>query len=146
MKRRRNLLRTYMHFIWTTQDRLPLVTEDIERQLYRYIVTVCEDMKCDVLAIGGMSDHVHLFLLLSSTVTLAEIMKNVKAGSSRLISDELKPEEWFAWRKNYGAFSISASHKKRVIAYILNQKQHHAEGTLIASLEQDGEEYESEDE
>jgi putative transposase len=146
VKRRRNLLRTYMHFIWTTHDRLPLVTEEIERQVYRYIVAVCEDMKCNVLAIGGMPDHVHLFILLPTTVTLAEIMKNTKAGSSRFVSEDLKSGEWFAWHKNYGAYAVIPSHKKRVIAYVLNQKQHHADGTLIASLEEDGEEYESEDE
>ena len=134
-----------MHFVWATHDRLPLLTEDIERQVYRYIITVCEDMNCNVLAVGGMADHVHLFVLLPTTVTFADLMKNVKAGSSRLISKELKPETWFRWRKNYGVFAVSASHKERVINYILNQKQHHTDSSLMASLEQDSEEYEAEE-
>ena len=145
MKHRRNLLRSYMHFIWTTHDRLPLLTEDIERQVYRYIATVCKDMKCEVLAIGGMPDHVHLLVLMPTTVTFADLMKNVKAGSSRLVSAELKPGEWFEWRKNYAVFAVSSSHKNRVLAYILNQKQHHADATLIPSLEEDSEEYDTDD-
>ena len=145
MKRRRNLLRSYMHFIWTTHDRLPLVTEDIERQVYRYISTVCKDMKCDVLAIGGMPDHVHLLVLMPTTATFADLMKNVKGGSSRLVGAALKPGEWFDWRKNYAAFAVSPQYKDTVLAYILNQKQHHADGTLLPLLEEDSEEYEVDD-
>jgi len=92
----RNWERAYMHFVWATWDRLPLVTEDIERDVHRYIERVCTDDKCDVLAVGGMPDHVHLLVALPGTIGYSELMKHVKGGSSRLISAKLKPGEWFA--------------------------------------------------
>jgi REP element-mobilizing transposase RayT len=56
------------------------VTPEIERDVYRYISTVTEDDKCDVVAIGGMPDHVHLLVKLSNTISMAQLMKDVKGG------------------------------------------------------------------
>ena len=74
MRRRRNKLRVPLHFVWATHTRLPLLTEDIERDVYRYIEKVCRDDKCDVLAIGGMPDHIHLLVLLANTMTMADLL------------------------------------------------------------------------
>ena len=65
----KNKLCVAVHFVWATWDRQPLITEDIERGLWRYIETVCTDDHCEVLAIGGMPDHVHLLALLSNTAS-----------------------------------------------------------------------------
>lgn len=137
---RRNKLEVYVHFVWATWDRLPLLTLDIERDVYRYIATVCEDDKCDALAIGGMSDHVHLLVKLSNTISLAELMKHVKGGSSRFITDELKPGEWFQWQGHYGAFSLRRKDVKFVIEYIRNQKQHHDNKDIWPQVEESFEE------
>ena len=126
----RNWERAYLHFVWGTWDRLPLVTEDIERGVHRYISQVCNDDRCDVLAVGGMPDHVHLLVALPGTLGYSDLMKHVKGGSSRLVTEKLKPGEWFAWQGHYGVTAVCPSHKDAVIRYILNQKQHHADGTL----------------
>jgi REP element-mobilizing transposase RayT len=126
----RNKINVLLHFVWSTYDRLPLITEDIERQVYRYIEHVCRNNRCDVLAVGGMPDHIHLLVNMSSTVSFAHLVKEVKGGSSRLISATLKPGEWFAWRGYYAVFSVATRDKQRIVCYIENQKQHHAEGTL----------------
>jgi putative transposase len=134
--RRRNKLCVCLHFVWATKDRLPLVGEDIEREVYRCIRAICADMRCDCLAVGGMEDHVHLLVSLCSTVTLGQLMKEVKGGSSRMVSEDLNPGVWFAWQPNYAAFSVSRSHKARVVRYIDNQKQHHAAGSLWPEAEE----------
>lgn len=144
-RRRRNKLRVPLHFVWATHKRLPLLTEDIERDVYRYIEKVCRDDRCDVLAIGGMPDHVHLLVLLANTMSMADFMHHVKGGSSRFISTKLKTEGWFGWQKHYAAFAVSWSHRKQVIAYIENQKQHHADGTLWSEAEETDEEDNSDD-
>src|SRR5262249_10912731 len=108
--RRRNKLRVCIHFVWATKNRLPLLTEDIERDIYRYIEAICLDNRCSVLAVGGIPDHIHLLAALPSTITLGKIMKEVKGGTSRLVSERLKPGEWFAWQPNYAAFAVSPSH------------------------------------
>ena len=128
MKRRRNKLYLFAHFVWATYDRLPLITEDIEREVFRYSEQVCRDNGCEVYAVGGMPDHIHLLVALPNTITVGELMQYVKGGSSRLISKTLKPRATFKWQRHYAGFGVSVRDKRKVIAYIENQKQHHADG------------------
>ncbi len=62
-------------------------------------------------------------------------MNRVKGGSSRLVSEKLRPGAWFAWRENYAVFSVSARDKKATIEYINDQKTHHAGNKLWPSVE-----------
>jgi len=144
MKHRRNKIRSYQHFVWTTYNRLPLVTSEIERPVYRYIETVCRPVNCDVLAIGGMPDHVHLLVGFPATITFAQLMNRAKGGSSRFVCDELLPDEWFAWRENYAVFSVSPHDKAKTIAYIRNQREHHQNNTLWFAVENFDDETEDE--
>jgi len=139
--RRRNKLRVGIHFVWATKDRLPLVSEDIEREVYRCIRAICAELKCECLAVGGMEDHVHLMVALASTVSMGQLMKRVKGGSSHVISESIRPGEWFAWQPNYAAFAVSNSHNSRVIQYIENQKQRHSAGRVWAEAEETDEEW-----
>lgn len=144
-RRRRNKINVMIHYVWCTHERLPLLTAEVERAVYRYIEQVCHDDRCDVLAIGGMPDHIHLLVNMSPTVSLSDLMKHVKGGSSRLITTKLKPGEWFAWRAHYGAFAVAIRDKRKAIDYILCQKQHHADNTLLPELEQTDEEDDTDD-
>ncbi len=134
----KNRLCVAVHFVWATWDRQPLITENIERDLWRYIEAVCVDDKCEVLSIGGMPDHVHLLALLSNTITLADLAKHVNGTSSAFVSDKLRPGEWFKWPGSYGAFSVSRPQIDKVVHYIANQKQHHADDTLWPDAEATG--------
>ncbi len=131
----KNKLSVAVHFVWATWDRQPLITDEIARRLYKYMEAVCHDDKCEVLAVGGMPDHAHLLVLLSNTVTLAELVRHVKGGSSRFVTEILKPGPYFAWQGSYGAFSVSRANIPKVIAYIQNQKEHHTNGTLYPNAE-----------
>ena len=113
----------------------------MEHRIYRYISDVCLDDKCDVLSIGGIEDHLHLLVNLAPTISMADLMKHVKGGSSRFVSEELCPGEWFQWQGHYGAFSVSARDKQRVISYIRNQKDHHNSGTIWPDAEEPTEEF-----
>jgi len=144
--RRRNKLRTCLHFVWATKDRLPLISEEIETSVYNCIKAICRNNRCAVQAVGGMPDHVHLLIILPTTISLGQLMQQVKGGTSRFISTQLRPGEWFAWQPNYAVFAVSPSHKERVIRYIQNQKQRHAEGTLWPEAEETDEEDTSEKE
>ncbi len=137
---KRSKTQVYVHFVWATHDRLPLVTTDLERRLYRYITEVCERYSCTVFSVGGMPDHVHLLVLMSPKTSVSALMKNVKGSSSRFVSAELTLGEWFDWQDHYGAFSVAPRERERIIAYIENQKRHHAEGTLFPNAEETEEE------
>ena len=130
-----NLIEVSLHFVWANWDRLPLVEPDMERGLYRYIGKVCQNDGCDVLAIGGMPDHVHLLVRFGSTISLSDLMRHVKGGSSRFASETLHPGEWFRWQASYGVFCVEPKNRDKLIAYIANQKQHHAAGTLWPAVE-----------
>jgi putative transposase len=145
MRWRRNRLRVPLHFVWATRERRPLITEDIERAVYRYIEAMCLEMNCEVKAIGGTPNHVHLLVTFANTVSFAEFMKRIKGGSSRFITEKLRPGEWFQWQENYAVYAVSWSHRARVIAYIENQKQHHANGTLWEEAEETDEEYDADE-
>src|SRR5690348_16243213 len=112
-----NKIVAFVHFVWATWNRQEIITPEIERRLYRYIEQVCRDHGCDVLAIGGMPDHVHLLVSFPGTLTFANLLRDVKGGSSRFVTGTLKPGEWFEWQGSYGAFTVSPSHKDKVIAY-----------------------------
>ncbi len=142
---RENKLRVIVHFVWATWDRQPLLTPELEREVHRYITAVAEDDGCPVLAIGGIEDHVHLLVSLSATISMAELMKHVKSGSSRLVREELRPGDWFQWQGHYGAFSVSPHDRATVIEYIRHQKEHHASNDLWPAVERPTEEYTVED-
>src|SRR5947209_5365225 len=104
---RKNKIRVYVHFVWATWDRLPLIKPEFERALFGYISKVCEDDHCEVLALNGMEDHVHLLVALATTISMADLMKHVKGGASRFVSEQFAANDRFQWQGNYGAFSVS---------------------------------------
>ena len=137
---RQNKLRVYVHFVWATWDRVPFISEKVERELYRYIQGVCQKLGCDVLALNGTADHVHLLVQFPTTLTIADLIEAVKGSSSRFVNEILKPEEHFKWQGHYGAFTVSPHEKSKVIDYIKSQKQHHASGAVWKHAEE-SEEY-----
>ena len=86
-----------------------------------------------------------MLLTFPATIRLCDLIRELKAGSSRFIQTTLKPDAWFDWQDSYSALSVSPGHRKRIIAYIHCQKQHHADGSLEELLECDSETYELQD-
>jgi len=127
---RRSKSEIYLHFVWATHSRQPLISPEIEREVYRCIQMEAQSMGCDVLALNGTPDHVHLFVKMPTKLAPAQIAQQVKGVSTAFVRDQLKPVQRFGWQDGYGVFSISRSHLKRVVKYVDNQKQHHASGKI----------------
>ncbi len=104
---RRNKLALYLHLVWATWDRQALVTPEIERRVYRNIESEARNMGCTVLALNGMPDHVHMAVSFPTTITVADLVKQVKGVSSHFVNEALKPNDEFKWQGSYGA-SLSA--------------------------------------
>jgi REP element-mobilizing transposase RayT len=104
---RRNKLALFLHLVWATWDRLPLITPDIERRLYRNIESEARKQGCIVLALNGTEDHVHLLVIFPTTITIADLLKHVKGVSSRFVNETLRPSAQFKWQGSYGAFTVS---------------------------------------
>jgi putative transposase len=75
--------------------------------------------------IGGTANHIHCLCRLERTMTIANLLQDVKKGSSKWIKTKGREFSGFAWQKGYGAFSIGASNIETLTHYIRNQKQHH---------------------
>jgi REP element-mobilizing transposase RayT len=112
-----------IHFIFSTKNRQPLIVEAIAPQFHQYIGGVIRGEKCGPLAVGGIPDHVHLLISLSREISIAELMRIVKAGSSKWMHEQGHLE--FQWQTGYGAFSVSHSNLGSVRDYIANQVEHH---------------------
>jgi len=87
----------YLHCVWATWDRLPFLTPQLEQPIYAAILAKCHELKCEPLAIGGISDHVHLLIRLHTTVAVADLLKDVKGASSHLVTHVITPGEFFKW-------------------------------------------------
>ncbi|MDQ3927863.1 MAG: IS200/IS605 family transposase [Chloroflexota bacterium] len=125
----------YLHCVWATTQRLPLLTPEIEARVHACIAAKCRELDCTPIAIGGVEDHVHLLVELSTGVEVRKLMKEVKGASSFLVSHELTPDIFFRWQTGYGAFTVSHKDVPAIKAYLKNQKAHHAQKTLIPEWE-----------
>ncbi|MGH2486543.1 MAG: IS200/IS605 family transposase [Ktedonobacterales bacterium] len=125
----------YVHAVWATWDRLPLLVGDSERGVYRCLEETCRANGVAALAMGGVEDHAHLVVHMPANLAVATLVKRLKGASSHLATHQLAPIEFFKWQGGYGAFSASASGLPALCAYVRTQKDHHRLGRLIAAYE-----------
>ena len=116
----------WIHAIWATKERVPLINEKSERLIHDYMRKQFIDMGCPVRIINGMPDHVHCLFLLNSQKSIAETIKQIKGSTSHYINEQELIAEKFAWQTGYAAYSVSESQLEKVFQYIKNQKEHHA--------------------
>jgi len=132
---RANFTQLYIHYVWATWDRLPLITPDIQKLVYATIIRECEQLKCTVIAIGGIEDHIHLLTGFPPTINISDLIKQIKGSSSHFITHEIKSNEFFKWQGSYGAFTVSRDDIDSVANYIRNQANHHSQKSIIANWE-----------
>ncbi len=132
---RRNHLELYVHLVWATWDRMPLIGPGIERETYRLIESEARKVGCKVLALNGTQDHVHHVISLPATVTIADVVKQVKGVSSKFIAEAQPVGQLFKRQANYGAFTVSRWDLDRVIGYVEGQKAHHNAGEVVEDWE-----------
>ncbi len=125
----------FVHLVWATWDRLPPLTGTVERDAHRAIEAKCGELGAEVLAIGGVEDHVHLLVRLPATLAVADLLKHVKGASAHLVAQRTHANQFFKWQGGYAAFAVSVGHLSRVTRYIVCQREHHAANTLIPALE-----------
>jgi putative transposase len=131
------LWRTYYHVVWTTKERLPLISPDIETALYGYLIGKADALETIVHAIGGVQDHIHLVGSVPPKLSIAKWVQTLKGSSSHYINHELTHGlDAFRWQRGYGVFSLGRKQLDTAVAYVRNQKTHHADGTVLAALEQ----------
>ncbi|HRX84543.1 MAG TPA: IS200/IS605 family transposase [Phycisphaerae bacterium] len=113
------------HCVFSTKSRQALITPEIAERLYPYMGGIVRTLKGVLYAIGGMPDHVHLYLRWRPNSALANLMRTVKARSSAWVHGSFPDLRRFAWQDGYGAFTVSKSREEALKAYIANQAAHH---------------------
>jgi REP element-mobilizing transposase RayT len=122
-----SLAAMFAHLVFSTKNRAPSVRPEWAARLYDYIGGIIARREGVLLAAGGMPDHVHLLVSLGRNWSLAYLLRDVKAGSSKWVHDTFPDQRSFAWQSGYGAFSVSRSNLGKVEEYIGDQPRHHAE-------------------
>ena len=114
----------HVHLVFSTKNRAPLIAPDRAERLHRYLGGIARTADCPALVIGGMPDHVHLLVGLSRELAVSEIVRDLKANSSRWVREQFSGTP-FGWQTGYGAFAVSQSNLAEVRRYIENQAEHH---------------------
>jgi putative transposase len=133
------------HIIFSTKDHIPLIKEEFQEELYRYIGGIIRAEGGVQLEIGGVSDHVHILAKIKPAIAVSEMLAKIKANSSKWINDHKMKLRKFGWQEGYAAFTVSESQVPSVREYIQHQPEHHRKQTyqeeFIALLERHGIEY-----
>jgi len=132
-----SLVRNYLHIVFSTKNRQPLIIPAIETELHHYLGGICKNLECYPVKIGGYTDHIHILCMLSKKLTLIKLMEELKSHSSKcppagragikIKDDSMKN---FFWQDGYGAFSVNPYEIDVVKHYIENQHEHHKKKTF----------------
>ena len=121
-----SLAKILVHTVFSTKERRPFLRDRaIREEIHRYMGGILANLECQPIIVGGVEDHVHFLCALSRTIQVAEMVKEVKRGSSLWIKTKSPELEAFAWQNGYGAFSIGFSQIVTVRDYIARQEEHH---------------------
>jgi len=120
-----SLVKIYLHIIFSTKDRLPIIQPNIEVELYKYLAGTLKALDSRALVINGTANHIHILNLLSKNHAVCNILEDIKKNSSKWIKTKGTEYQNFYWQAGYGAFSVSQSKVGKIKNYILNQKKHH---------------------
>lgn len=116
---------SYYHIVIRTHRSEHTIPVEHEKELYAYIYGIAKNLNCQTYRIGGMPDHIHIFVSLPSSLSLASFVQRVKTSSSKW----LKENEYFpcfhGWGREYAGFSYSLQDKNKIVNYIKKQKEHH---------------------
>ena len=125
-----SLTKNYLHIVFSTKYRQPLILPPYEDELHAYLGGICRQLDCLPIKIGGYVDHIHILCILSKKIALMKLLEVVKSSSSKWMKTQHDSLKNFYWQDGYGAFSVSASQVDRVAAYIARQHEHHRKKTF----------------
>jgi REP element-mobilizing transposase RayT len=126
-----SLAKVVTHIVFSTKQRYPfLASQEIRNEMHSYLGGTCNKIGCPVITVGGVADHVHVLCHLSRTLSIAQILQDIKQSSSAWVKTKGVEYGKFAWQNGYGIFSVSHSDIERVKNYIKTQEEHHRHKTF----------------
>jgi REP element-mobilizing transposase RayT len=123
-----------LHIVFSTRHRQPWITPDVSDNLYAYMGGIIRSEKGTLYNIGGVADHVHLYLRWRPDASISDLMRTLKSRSSLWVHQTHPRLDAFAWQEGYSAFSVSKSQEPAVTQYISRQAEHHAREDFRSEL------------
>ncbi len=120
----------YLQTVFAVKYRRAIISKAWRKNLFAVIGNLINETGCKTILVNGVEDHVHCLISLKPVVSVSELMKVVKAKSSKYVNENHLTESRFEWQKGYGVFSYSQSHLDNVYNYIMKQEEHHKKRTL----------------
>jgi REP element-mobilizing transposase RayT len=115
--------RLLYHIVFSTKNREPWLEPDWREDLHSFVGGIVRNRKGELLAAGGIPDHIHLLVRLAADRSVSDVVRDIKSNSSAWLHNRgVMP---FAWQDGYGAFTLSPSAIPSIVAYINNQVEHH---------------------
>ncbi len=115
----------YTHIVFAVKGRQNLISQQWKEELYKYITGIINSKNQKMMVINGMPDHIHILISCKPDSNLSELIRDVKANSSKWLNDNNYVLGKFEWQPGFGAFSVGFSQIDSVINYILTQEEHH---------------------
>ena len=115
----------YIQIVFAVKGRENLIGKVWKDDLYKYMAGIIKNKDQKPIIINGMPDHVHIFVGLRPSMTISDLVRDIKNNSSNFINEGRLVKGKFSWQEGYGAFSYGHSQIEHVYNYILNQEEHH---------------------
>jgi putative transposase len=115
----------YVQVVFAVKNIESLIHKNNREELQKYISGIIENRNAKLLAIYCMPNHTHILIGLKPSVLLSDLVRDIKAGSSKFINEKRWIKGKFNWQEGFGAFSYSHSQIGNVIRYINKQEAHH---------------------
>ena len=121
-----SLSAVYIHLVFSTKERRPLLRDRATRDLlHSQFGGISKTLECPPLLVGGVEDHIHILARLGRTITQADWVKEVKRVSNGWLKEHGRDYADFEWQGGYADFSVSQSNLEQVRKYIAGQEEHH---------------------
>jgi REP element-mobilizing transposase RayT len=120
----------YIQTVFAVKGRENLIDKKWRDELYKYISGIITGKGQKSIIVNGVADHIHCFIGLKPSMSISDLMRDVKNNSSKFINEKGFIKGKFSWQEGYGAFSYSHSQIEQVYNYILNQEMHHQKKTF----------------
>lgn len=114
-----------IHIVFSTKNRAPVLDATVRPALHAYLATVAQNYSGECYRVGGVADHIHLAVRLSRTITVANLVEELKTSSSKWLKTQSPDLAGFSWQRGYGAFSAGPAHLEDLLRYIDRQDEHH---------------------
>ncbi|MFB6343688.1 IS200/IS605 family transposase [Saccharicrinis sp. FJH2] len=120
-----SLSQIYVHLTFGTKERHPYIKDQVKHRLHQFIGGILRSQESPSVIINSVPDHIHILFKLSKNYALTDVIKEVKARSSKWLKDFGGDYSTFTWQRGYGAFSVNYMNLEKVINYIKDQESHH---------------------